>query len=100
MTDKVLKFPTRDNTSPTGGGGSEPPMELTERVTHLEQDVATIKTDVAVIKSNYATKADLSSMKAELATAIAESKVSLVKWLVGLYIAGQFVPLLLKKFGI
>lgn len=68
----------------------EPPdMELTERVKHLEIDVATARTDLAIIKSNYATKADL-----------AETKASIIMWIVGAVFIAQLVPALLKKFGL
>lgn len=91
----VHEFPSRSpniaaatQTLPPGGG-SEPPMELTERVTGLERDVASIKIDVAVMKSNYATKADVS-----------EAKNSIIMWVVSAILLAQLLPALLKKFGV
>ena len=76
MTDKVLKFPTRDNTSPAGGGGSEPPMELIERVAHLETDMREVRDRLARVEIKldaFATKADLSAAESKLATTIYQS---------------------------
>lgn len=55
--------------------------KMVERLGSLERDVA-------VIKSNYATKAD-----------IADAKNSIVMWVVSAILLAQFLPALLKKFG-
>jgi hypothetical protein len=87
MADKVIGYIGRQ--TPPAGGGSEPPMDLAERVGALEKDTASIKTDVAVVKSNYATKAD-----------IAEAKNSIIMWVVSAILLAQILPALLKKFGL
>lgn len=86
--DIRTRGPYSDDKGPPSGGGSEPPMELVERVGALEKDASAIKVDVAVIKSNYATKSDVS-----------EAKNSIIMWVVSAILLAQLLPALLKKFG-
>ncbi len=79
----VFKHPAWWNENPTTQPPEPPDMELIERVTHLEKDVALIKTDVAIIKSNYATKAD-----------VAEAKASIIMWVVAAIFMAQLLPML------
>lgn len=84
MADKVIGYIG----NPRPPGGSEPPMELIERVNAVEKDAAAIKMDVAVMKSNYATKADVS-----------DAKNSIIMWVVSAILLAQLLPAILKKFG-
>jgi len=78
-------------------GGSEPPMDIAERVAKLESDLAAVKIDVAVIKANGASKSDI----AEVRSAISEAKSSIVMWVVGAIFLAQLlptIPAILKLF--
>lgn len=61
MSEKVIHL-SSSYRKPPSGGGSEPPMELIERVSHLEIDMRDVRDRLAKIESkleSFATKSDL-----------------------------------------
>lgn len=92
----------RDATDPPSGGGSEPPMELSERVANLEvaaekanDRLTNIDLRLARIEAKqdefsryYATKAD-----------VLDAKNSIIMWVVSAVLLAQILPAILKKFG-
>lgn len=77
----VHPFPGKGALPP---GGSEPPMELTERVANLEKNVTELRIDVAAIKQRLdsempqlATKADLFAVKADVQTGLLTVKADM-----------------------
>ncbi|MGI4849277.1 MAG: hypothetical protein ACRYGK_14225 [Janthinobacterium lividum] len=70
------------------GGGSEPPIDLSERMTVLEKETAAIRLDLVIVKSNYATRLD-----------VADARNQVVIWVVSAMFLTQMLPAILKKFG-
>lgn len=76
---RELDPPKREPIDPTGGGGDDGGMDLSDRVGHLETDMKDVRDRLSRIETRmdaFATKSDLSDVKSEL-----------IKWVVGTAVA-------------